>query len=157
MYILSIKSQDFENNTFLDSKFSCEWNNLIPKLEVSNIPHWTKSLAIIIDDPDAPAWTWIHFIWWNINVKWLEKVILFENNRDEFNWMIKWINSYQELNWWWPCPPKWHWVHRYFFKIYTLDVDNLNLLEWANKYELLDSIKNHQIWYGEIIGLYKRD
>ncbi len=157
IWMLQITSTDFKNNAFLWSKFTCDWSNLIPKLEISNLPENTKSLAIIIDDPDAPKNTFIHFLAWDIKTNWKTSLILFEDNKDTFAWFTRWLNSFWNLQWWWPCPPVWHWIHRYFFKIYALSKEKLDLEEWIDKETLLDAMQSYNLSYGEIIWLYKRD
>lgn len=152
-----ITSPDFKNNDFLWMEFSCDWNNLIPRIMISDIPENAKSIAIIIDYPDAPKATWIHYLAWDIKTNWNNTLTLFENNIDIIPWSKKWLNSFENLNWWSPCPPKWHWVHRYYFKVYALNKETLNLNEWANKEELLDVMQWHNISFWEIIWLFKRD
>jgi len=154
---LQIISPDFQSNTFLWSQFTCDWSNLIPKLEINNLPENTKSLAIIIDDPDAPKSTFVHFLAWDIKTNWKTSLILFPDNKDSLELITRGLNSFWNLNWWWPCPPVWHWIHRYFFKIYALSKEKLDLEEWVNKELLLDSMQPYNLSYWEIIGLYKRD
>lgn len=154
---LTVTSPDFNNNEFLSSKFSCEWENLIPRLYITEIPINTKSLAIIIEDPDASKETFIHFVAWGIKTDWKTSLSLFEDNNDNFLGLVRWKNSFENLEWWWPCPPKWHWVHRYYFKIYAVNIENLDLKEWANKEELLNTMQGYNLSYWEIVGLYKRD
>lgn len=154
---LIVTSKDFLNNWFLDSKFTCDWLNLIPEIEIKNLPVNTKSLAIIIEDPDAPKSTWVHFIAWNIKIESIKDVILFKDNIEEINWLIRWINSANELSWHGPCPPKWHWVHRYIFKVYALNKEKINLKEWSNKDDFLEEIKWIDLSYWELIWKYKRD
>lgn len=158
MWNLIITSNDFQSNQYLGDLFSCLdwWWDLIPEINISNIPDNTKSLAIVIDDPDAPSWTWVHFLWWDIKTNWNKELKLFENHIDSFTGMIKWTNSFKRLNRWWPCPPLWSWVHRYFFKIYALNIESINLPEWSTKDKLLSIISQHTLSYWEIVWLFKR-
>ncbi|NDK08245.1 YbhB/YbcL family Raf kinase inhibitor-like protein [Candidatus Gracilibacteria bacterium] len=154
---LIVTSKDFLNNGFLDSKFTCDGLNLIPEIEIKNLPVNTKSLAIIIEDPDAPKSTWVHFIAWNIKIESIKDVILFKDNIEEINGLIRGINSANELSWHGPCPPKGHGVHIYYFKVYALNKEKINLKEGSNKEDFLEEIKGIDLSYGELIGKYKRD
>lgn len=149
---LIISSYDFENNKPIPKEYTCDWNNSFPNLEINWLSNWEKSLAIIVDDPDAPWKTWIHLIAYNIAVN-SSKIII---NEESLNKSTFWINSSKEKSWWWPCPPIWHATHHYFFKIYWLN-KILNLENWLNKEELLKTIKNYTISYWEIIWTYFRN
>src|SRR4051812_27003558 len=63
---LIIKSPAFANNDFIPSKYSCEGSNINPALSIKELPKETKSLALVVDDPDAPAGTFVHWVMWNI-------------------------------------------------------------------------------------------
>lgn len=154
---LVITSPDFVKDDFLDSKFSCEWLDLIPKLNIDSIPILAKSLVLIVDDPDAPKWVWTHFIAFDIKTNWKDSLELFKDNKAEYNWIKRWINSANELTWHWPCPPKWHWVHRYIFKFYALNLENLELDNWVTKDELHDYMEPFILSFWEIVWKYKRD
>jgi len=156
MQDLLISSSNFENNSFISSDFTCDWYDKIPSLLIDKIPIETKSIVLIVDDPDAPNWTWVHFIAFDINNDWKSKLELFSDNKAYFNWFKRWKNSSNELFWHWPCPPKWHWVHRYFFKVYALNLNNVWLSEWSSKGELLSKIDNYILWYWNIVAKYER-
>nr|MDD3719878.1 YbhB/YbcL family Raf kinase inhibitor-like protein [Candidatus Gracilibacteria bacterium] len=155
---LIITSNDFQSNQYLGDLFSCldGGGDLIPEINISNIPDNTKSLAIVIDDPDAPSGTWVHFLGWDIKTNGNKELKLFENHIDSFTGMIKGTNSFKRLNRGGPCPPLGSGVHRYFFKIYALNIESINLPEGSTKDKLLSIISQHTLSYGEIVGLFKR-
>jgi len=146
---------DFKNNGFIPTKFTCDWENIFPKIEIKNIPTNTKTLAIIVEDPDAPmSRPFIHLVAANIPVNW-DKLIIDENL------LKKWIlgkNDFWQIWWWWPCPPHWHWIHHYHFKFFAID-SSLPLNKGFDIKQLkitLENYENHIIGYWEIVWLYKR-
>ncbi len=140
-----IKSSAFEDNTMIPSKYTCDGENINPELIIENIPQGAKSLALIVDDPDAPMGTWDHWIVWNIPL--LNKIG--ENSVPG----IQGLNSWGRNDYGGPCPPSG--THRYFFKLYALDTD-LDLDQNSTKSELEKAMSPHIIAKTQIIGLYKR-
>lgn len=116
-----------------------------PPLNIEGTPSKTKSLVLIIDDPDAPMGTWDHWIVWNIPPK--AKI---EENAVPG---IEGMNSFKRHTYGGPCPPSG--THRYFFKIYSLDT-LLNLPQNSRKKDVETAIKDHTLAKGELIGLYTR-
>ncbi|MFZ5955703.1 MAG: YbhB/YbcL family Raf kinase inhibitor-like protein [Nanoarchaeota archaeon] len=145
---MKIKSA-FNDGKEIPKKYTCDGENISPPLEISDIPKKTKSLAIIMDDPDAPAKVWVHWIIWNIPIA--STSIKIEENGEIFG--IKGANDSQELEYSGPCPPSG--THRYFFKVYALD-DNLSLPKGASKEELEDEMQNHIIEKSQLIGTYSK-
>lgn len=115
---------------------------------IEDVPDGAKSLALIVDDPDAPAGTWVHWVLWNIDPK------LKEIKADSVpSKSVQGKNDFGKNNYGGPCPPSG--THRYFFKLYTLDT-LLNLSPDLTKYDLEKAIKGHVLSEGQIVGLYKR-
>ncbi len=142
---ITVESHVFNNNGLIPEKYTCEGQNINPPLTINNIPENAVSLALIMDDPDAPNGTFDHWIVWNIsNVKEIKENsipgIQGKNGRNE--------NSYTG-----PCPPEG--THHYHFKIYALD-NELQLEESANKKSLENAMDGHIVASGELVGLYKR-
>lgn len=140
---------DREHNWQIPSKYTCDGDDEFPTLTLKNVPTNAKSLALIVDDPDAPVWVRDHYIIANLPNLGTE----FDITTD-----LEWKatlgrNGRWDTRRWWPCPPNWE--HRYFFKIYALDT-KLVLKKWFRKSELLKSMEGHVIWTGELIGNYKR-
>lgn len=142
---LSISSTAFKDNEFIPQMYTCDGKNVNPPLLIDGIPKETKSLAIIVDDPDAPGGTWVHWVVWNIPVTHQIK----ENHAPGKEGM----NDFHMRRYGGPCPPSG--THRYFFKIYGLDTI-LNLPDSCNKPILEKAMSDHIIAFGELIGLYKR-
>ena len=142
---LTIKSPAFKNNEFIPSKYTCDGLNINPELIIEDIPVNTKSLAIIVDDPDAPNGTFCHWLLWNIP----PKTTIKEDSRPG----IQGRNSIHENKYFGPCPPSG--THHYHFKVYALDT-KLNLAPNTGEKELLNTMKGHIISSGDLVGLYKR-
>jgi len=142
---LKITSADFEQNGFIPPKFTCDGINISPSLTIEAIPEETKSLALIVDDPDAPKGDWVHWLVWNIPVTHLIK-------QNEVHG-VQGTNDFQRLSYAGPCPPSG--THRYIFKIYALDT-LLDLSANSTKIQLEKAMSEHIIGFGELIGLYKK-
>ena len=108
---LIISSPAFENEGIIPSKYTCDGEDINPPLEVDNIPEGTKTLAIIVEDPDAPKGTFDHWIIWNIPP---ERLI--EEDRVPG---MRGKNSAGKTGYYGPCPPSGY--HRYYFKVFALD------------------------------------
>ena len=142
---LKISSEAFRDNELIPAKYTCDGNNVNPALTIEHVPESVKSLTIIVDDPDAPAGTWVHWIMWNIPVTHRLK----ENEAHG----IQGLNDFKQNKYGGPCPPSG--IHRYFFKVYALDTV-LDLPANSNKAKLEKAMSDHIIAFGELIGLYKR-
>jgi Raf kinase inhibitor-like YbhB/YbcL family protein len=142
---LMVKSPVFENNKPIPKKYSCDGEEVNPPLTVDGIPKPTKTLALIVDDPDAPRGTFDHWVMWNI----APARAIGENTVPG----TQGVNSAGQHAYVGMCPPSG--THRYFFKIYALDTE-LSLKESANKKELEKAMQGHVLAKGELIGLYRR-
>jgi len=145
MIPLKITSPAFKHNEMIPSKYTCEGQDFNPPLEIKNIPDSAKTLAIIVDDPDAPVGTWVHWVVWNIPTK--EKIP--ENSVPG----TEGINSFKRRSFGGPCPPSG--THRYFFKVYALD-KTLIVSGHAKKQDVEKAMQGHILGQGELIGLYKK-
>lgn len=142
---LKVSSTAFADNGAIPAKYTCEGLNINPPLDIEQIPEEAKCLVLIVDDPDAPAKTWVHWIAWNIPVTHHIK----ENHVPG----TEGLNDSDRQKYDGPCPPSG--THRYFFKVYALN-DLLELPATADKAALEKAMSEHIIGFGEIIGLYKR-
>ncbi len=142
---MEIKSPDFENNQKIPKKFTGDGENINPNIDILNIPKKTKSLVLIVDDPDAPSGTWNHWLVFNIPVA---TIRISENSVPG----IQGKNSWGKNEYGGPMPPSG--THRYFFKIYALDIE-LGLDENIDKNGIEIAMKNHILDKAELIGLYR--
>jgi len=142
---LEITSPSFRNDGYIPVKFSCEGENVSPALSVKNIPSQAVSLAIVVEDPDAPNGTFTHWIAWNIEP--------LGNIPEKSMQGIQGKNSKGNNGYMGPCPPKG--THHYHFKIYALNA-KLSLPEGSTKKQLLEAMNDHIIGSGELVGLYEK-
>lgn len=142
---MKLTSPEFEHNGFIPGKFTCQGDDVNPELIIEGLPNGAKSLALIVDDPDAPMGTWVHWVVYNIPV-----ISRIEGNSIPGT---QGGNDFGRKNYGGPCPPSG--THRYFFKIYALDAQ-LNLPEGISKQGLEEAIQGHILDKAELIGLYKK-
>jgi hypothetical protein len=147
---MQIKSSSFNNGGKIPSRYTCDAIDVNPPLEITNIPQSAKSLALILDDPDAPSKTWVHWLLWNIPVK--NSSFSIEENTPPKD-AIYGKNDFDKLEYTGPCPPSG--THRYFFKVYALDRE-LELKEGSTKTELMNKVNEHLIESAELAGLYTK-
>lgn len=142
---LDVTSKMFQANGNIPPKYTCEGDDINPPLDILGVPDNSKSLVLIVDDPDAPGRTWLHWTVWNIPVtnQVRENEVPGTQGRNDFG-----RNNYGG-----PCPPSG--THRYFFKVYALDTV-LALKEGSSRQALEQAIQGHIVAYGELIGLYKK-
>ena len=143
---LTIGSSEFANQGFIPAKYTCEGENVNPSITIENIPSGTKSLALIIDDPDGPNGTFDHWIVWNIR----PKEMIIENTVPG----TEGKNSFGKTKYQGPCPPEGK-THRYFFKVYALD-SLINVQAGSDKKTVEKAMSKHILGEGEIIGLYQK-
>jgi len=148
MSTLKISSTAFTHNGPIPSKYTCDGADVNPPLVVENVPTGTHSLALIVDDPDAPAGTWVHWVVWNIRASTKE---IKENAVPDG--VSQGITDFKKRKYGGPCPPSG--THRYFFKLYALDA-TLTLGPNADKAVVESAMKGHILAQAELIGLYSR-
>lgn len=143
---LIIGSPEFANKDFLSDRYTCEGENVNPPLTIENIPAGTKSLTLIIDDPDSPDGVFDHWVVWNIHP--MEMIL--ENTVPG----TEGINSFGRTKYQGPCPPPGR-AHRYFFRVYALDT-LLDIKAGSDKKSVEKAMKNHILAEGEIVVMYER-
>ena len=144
---MKLTSPDFVNNGAIPPEFTCDGKDLSPTLIISDAPKNAKSLVLISDDPDAPVGVWDHWVVFNILPSTTEIKKGTEPNG------IAGRNSWGKTGYGGPCPPSG--THRYFFKLYALDIV-LNLPEGSTKKDIEKAMQGHIIEKAELMGTYKR-
>ena len=149
-------SSAFEHNSEIPRLYTCEGWDVSPPLSWLDVPVEAKSLALIIDDPDAPdpdnpKVTWVHWVLFNIpvNIDGLCENILLESLPPGAK---EGINDWKRAGYGGPCPPIG--IHRYFHKLYALDIVLPEEIESPTKQQLLEAIDGHVIDTAELIGTY---
>ena len=135
---MKLESSAFENGGIIPRRYGYKNENLSPPLQISEIPEGTKSLVLIMDDPDAMGVVgkvWVHWVLWNISPNAQE---INENSISDDS--IEGKTDFDEIGYGGPAPPDKE--HTYIFKLYALD-ETLNLKQGSTKIEVEESMKNH--------------
>ena len=145
---MKITSSAFIEGELIPSKFTEDGQDVNPTLFIEGVPENARSLALIVDDPDAPVGTWNHWLVWNIDPRTRE---IQENRVPEK--AVPGTNDFGRLTYGGPAPPSG--VHRYFFRVYALD-SMLELPRGAKRAALDQAMKGHVVAEGALMGKYAR-
>ena len=146
-------SPAFEHKTKIPARYTCSAEDISPELQWRDVPDGVQSFALIMDDPDAPVGTWVHWIAYNIPGDSTGLPEGFGKNGQLADGIIHGKNSGGKNYYNGPCPPSG--THRYFFKLYALDIV-LDLPDGKTKPEVLKAIQGHMIGMAELIGTFSR-
>jgi Raf kinase inhibitor-like YbhB/YbcL family protein len=146
---LKVTSSAFSDGGKIPKKYTCDSSNASPPLRIENLPKTAKSLALIVDDPDAPGRTWTHWLLWNIEPKTAE---IREDSVPQN--AVQGTSDFGSARYGGPCPPSGS--HRYYFKAYALDI-TLSLPSSAKKAALERAMAGHIVAKGSLIGTYSRE
>lgn len=143
---MKLTSDAFEDQAPIPTRFTCDGDDVSPPLVVSDVPAEAETLALIMDDPDAPSGTWVHWVVYDIAIT------------DTIPEGIAGLgtagrNSWRRVGYGGPCPPGGS--HRYYFTIYALDA-RLDLEPGADKSALLEAIEGHVLAEATLMGRYAR-
>lgn len=144
-----IGSPSFANDEMIPSKYTCDAENLNPTLTISGVPGSAKSLVLIVDDPDAPGKTWVHWTVWNIDPGTAE---ISENSVPAG--AVEGVTDFGMPGYDGPCPPSG--THRYFFKLYALDI-TLDIDPSSTVGNIEGAMEGHILDSSELVGLYQRN
>lgn len=149
---LILTSPSFMHEHMIPPRHTCDGLDISPPLAWHGIPAGTKSLALIVDDPDAPKTTWVHWVLYNIppDASGLTEAVAV---KDIPHGTLQGINDWQRTGYSGPCPPTGK--HRYFFKLYALDTV-LPEMKHPAKTVLEKAMQGHVLAHSELIGLYQR-
>lgn len=154
----SLTSSAFQSELTIPKKFTCDGEDLSPALQWKEAPAGTKSFALIMDDPDAPPGTWVHWLIYDLPaglVSLAEGVAKTENGPQGSKQGLVWgVDTFSKVGYYGPCPPPGK-PHRYYFKLYALDT-LLNLPPKATKPQLEAKIKGHILGQATLMGTYGR-
>jgi Raf kinase inhibitor-like YbhB/YbcL family protein len=153
---MHITSSSFTHQGSIPTKYTCEGSDTSPPLTWSGVPAGAKSLALIVDDPDAPdpkapKMTWVHWVLYGLSP---QTTSLGEGaSKSVPSGARDGLNDWNKTGYGGPCPPIGR--HRYFFKLYALDTV-LPDLRKPSKADLLKAMEGHVIGTGELVGTYQK-
>jgi len=148
----ALKVHGFGDGAFIPKPNTCEGEDRSPAMEWSGAPANTRSLALIVDDPDAPAGTWNHWLLWDLSAD----LQALPNGVKPNSPGISGTNDFGKPGYSGPCPPKGHGPHRYYFKLFAVDVPHLGLAAGAKRAELDRALMGHVLAEARYMGKYQR-
>jgi len=149
-----LSSPGFEPGEPIPKQYTCDGRNVSPPLRWRDAPAGTKALALVCDDPDAPAGTWVHWVIYDIPAATSELREAVPPDEKLAGEALQGDNDFRKVGYGGPCPPPGK-PHRYVFKLYALDAAT-GLAPHATKDALLKAIKGHVAGEAQLIGTYRR-
>jgi hypothetical protein len=148
---MQLTSPKFKANQPLPKKYTCDGEGINPPLNIIRTPPKTKSLALLVEDPDAPNGIFTHWILWQIRYELaqIEEGAIPTGAKEG-------QNDFGKIGYGAPCPPTGHGPHRYMFKLYALDTDDLSIPISPNREDFLQAVETHVIEQAKLIGTYER-
>lgn len=151
---ISISADGFKEGDTIPDEFTCKGKDISPSLSWEGIPAGTKSISLIMDDPDAPGGTFVHWVLYNIPGQTLMLPKGIPHNKTLADGSMQGMTDFGRAGYGGPCPPPGK-PHRYYFKVYALDI-KLDLPPGVSKNQLENAMKGHVLARGELMGKYQR-
>ena len=150
---INLTSSAFVEGGAIPAQYTCDGANISPPLAWSNLPSNTKAIALVVDDPDAPLKTWVHWVVYDLPPTTTQLPENVKGGDTLPGGGKQGTNDFRKVNYGGPCPPSG--THRYYFKLYALDTET-SLKVGANQDDLLNAMDGHILARGELMGTYKR-
>ena len=150
---IQLTSAAFAHGDKIPFRFTCEGDDVSPPLQWQGAPLETRSFALILDDPDAPRGTWVHWLLYNIPAGAVELTQAVPTLAETPSGARHGRNTAGDMAYAGPCPPPGT-PHRYFFRLYALDI-KLGLAPGATRSELEQAMHQHILGQGELMGTYQ--
>jgi Raf kinase inhibitor-like YbhB/YbcL family protein len=150
----SLQCAAFANEGDIPKKHTCDGTDVSPALSWSDPPAGTRSLCLIMDDPDAPAGTWVHWVLYDLPAQTRALPEGVPKERELKDGSRQGRNDFSRPGYGGPCPPRGA-AHRYYFRLYALDAPP-GLPPGATKADVERAIEGHVLAQAQIMGRYKR-
>jgi len=150
---IQVRSSAFEEGGMIPKQYACDGEDVSPPLSWESGPEGTRSIALIVDDPDAPRGTFVHWVLYDLRGNTRELPENTPRDKTLSDGARQGVNSASRIGYMGPCLPSG--THRYFFKVYALDAMT-NLPPGKSKADLLQAMKGHILAQGQIMGTYKK-
>ncbi len=151
---LKLTSTAFQPGAAIPKKFTCDGPDVSPALAWTDAPAGMQSFALIVDDPDAPVGTWVHWVLYDLPANARELAEGVPKQEELSSGARQGRNDFRRIGYGGPCPPAGP-PHRYFFKLYALD-SKTNLKPGATKADLEKAMQGHILAQAELMGRYQR-
>ena len=149
-----LSSPAFDPGKPIPKQYTCDGRDVSPPIRWSDVPAKATSLALICDDPDAPAGTWVHWVIYDIPAATIELREAVPPDENLSGGARQGVNDFRKVGYGGPCPPPGK-PHRYFFKLYALDGPT-GLEPRATKDDVLKAVKGHVVGETQLVGTYQR-
>ena len=150
---IDVRSSAFGEGDRIPSDFTCEGADMSPPIEWYGVPATAQSLAILMDDPDAPSGDWVHWLVYDLPPSLMQLPAGIPEGGRLASGGLQGRSDFGTLGYGGPCPPRGN--HRYFFKVYALDA-MLHLKPGVTKKELVKAMQGHVLAEGRLMGTYER-
>jgi Raf kinase inhibitor-like YbhB/YbcL family protein len=151
---MQLTSTAFTEGKPIPAKYTCDGTNVSPPLKWTGTPAQAKSLVLIVDDPDAPVGTWVHWVLYDLPATVGELPEDVAKSESIAQGGRQGVNDFKSLGYGGPCPPGGR-SHRYFFRLYALDTV-LDLKPGATRKEVDRAMQHHVLAEGQLMGTYQR-
>jgi Raf kinase inhibitor-like YbhB/YbcL family protein len=151
---LEISSSAFSDGGTIPKQFTCDGPDVSPPLAWKDAPANVQAFTLIMDDPDAPVGTWVHWVLYNMPANTKDVPGSVAKTEQLPNGALQGRNDFRKIGYGGPCPPAGR-PHRYFFKLYALD-RKLDLKAGASKAEVETAMKGHILGQAQLVGRYGR-
>jgi Raf kinase inhibitor-like YbhB/YbcL family protein len=152
--VMQLSSTVFTEGGSIPAPYTCDGRNVSPPLKWSGVPADAKALVLIVDDPDAPVGTWVHWVLYDLPANSNELPEDVQKSQYVAGGAMQGINDFRHLGYGGPCPPPGK-PHRYFFKLYALK-QALGLKPGLTKKEIEQALEKHLLAQAQLMGTYKR-
>ena len=141
-----VTSPDFAVGKEIPARFTCAGQDVSPSLEIAGVPEGAKSLVLIVEDPDAPAGTFTHWVVWNIKPETKKIGAGSAPARAEQG-----TNDFGKIGYGGPCPPAG--THHYYFQVSALDIATLSVAKGAKRADVDAAINGHVLGRGTLMAI----
>ena len=145
-------SSAFTDGGWIPDLHTCQGADISPSLEWSGVPAETRSFALIVEDPDAPAGAWSHWVLYDVGAR----IRALPQGFKPRSLGVSGTNDFGKAGYGGPCPPKGDEAHRYSFRMSALDVPTVGLPPGSNRAELLEALKGHVLAEAQYMGRFER-
>ena len=151
---IKLTSSTFNDGELIPRKYTYDGEDVSPPLHWSGVPASTKALVLVVDDPDAPGGTWVHWLVYDLPPELTSLPENIASAMEHAGSAKQGMNDFRKIGYGGPCPPSG--MHRYYFKLYALDAKPSLNNPGTSKDEVLKQLAGHTIAQGELMGRYKR-
>ncbi len=150
---ISVSAEAFKEGEIIPREYTCDGDDISPSLSWKGVPANAKSIALVMDDPDAPGGTFVHWVLFNVPAGTQKLPKGMPGNETLPDGSLQGKTDFGRIGYGGPCPPGG--THRYYFRLYALDT-RLNLQPGITRQQLDNAMKGHILATGELMGRYKR-